>query len=267
MSKFRAGNISNMHEIDPNGNYKRVINEIVLPILEKHGIDKNYPVWEDLGTDTPVFNEIYHKKNHLPGITQLEYMRAQDSQDPDDWGLIGSHDSDPAMKMIKKDWVRGHDAWNIFYLAGFLNSNPTRAKFRDEFCKKIDNDDRERVKAKFAELFLTCKKIQISFADFFGIDKTYNEGGKENNQNWKLRLNKDYEDSYYKNLASEHPTALNMPEILKLAVQAKADFNVVNSAQKNNIPTEELSPNNPPEVDRILENLDKYQRILEEPEE
>lgn len=267
MSKFRAGNISNMHEIDPNGNYKRVINEIVLPILEKHGIDKNYPVWEDLGTDTPVFNEIYHKKNHLPGITQLEYMRAQDSQDPDDWGLIGSHDSDPAMKMIKKDWVRGHDAWNIFYLAGFLNSNPARAKFRDEFCKKIDNDDRERVKAKFAELFLTCKKIQISFADFFGIDKTYNEGGKENNQNWKLRLNKDYEDSYYKNLASEHPTALNMPEILKLAVQAKADFNVVNSAQKNNISTEELSPNNPPEVDRILENLDKYQRILEEPEE
>lgn len=267
MSKFRAGNISNMHEIDPNGNYKRVINEIVLPILEKHGIDKNYPVWEDLGTDTPVFNEIYHKKNHLPGITQLEYMRAQDSQDPDDWGLIGSHDSDPAMKMIKKDWVRGHDAWNIFYLAGFLNSNPARAKFRDEFCKKIDNDDRERVKAKFAELFLTCKKIQISFADFFGIDKTYNEGGKENNQNWKLRLNKDYEDSYYKNLASEHPTALNMPEILKLAVQAKADFNVVNSAQKNNIPTEELSLNNPPEVDRILENLDKYQRILEEPEE
>ena len=243
------------------------VNEIVLPILEKHGIDKNYPVWEDLGTDTPVFNEIYHKKNHLPGITQLEYMRAQDSQDPDDWGLIGSHDSDPAMKMIEKDWVRGHDAWNIFYLAGFLNSNPARAKFRDEFCKKIDNDDRERVKAKFAELFLTCKKIQISFADFFGIDKTYNEGGKENNQNWKLRLNKDYEDSYYKNLASEHPTALNMPEILKLAVQAKADFNVVNSAQKNNIPTEELSPNNPPEVDRILENLDKYQRILEEPEE
>ena len=80
-------------------------------------------------------------------------------------------------------------------------------------------------------------------------------------------MNKDYEDSYYKNLASEHPTALNMPEILKLAVQAKADFNVVNSAQKNNIPTEELSPNNPPEVDRILENLDKYQRILEEPEE
>lgn len=88
-------------------------------------------------------------------------MRAQDSQDPDDWGLIGSHDSDPAMKMIKKDWVRGHDAWNIFYLAGFLNSNPARAKFRDEFCKKIDNDDRERVKAKFAELFLTCKRFKF----------------------------------------------------------------------------------------------------------
>ena len=142
-------------------------------------------------------------------------MRAEESQDPDDWGLVGSHDSDPATEMIKKDWVKSHKAWNIFYLAGFLNSDPKRAQYRDSFCKQIDKDDSLRVKAKFAELFLTCKKIQISFADFFGINKTYNKGGEENDTNWKLRLNKNYEDSYYANLASEHPTALNMPENFK----------------------------------------------------
>lgn len=260
-SHFRANNISYMPDIDPDGSYKKVLNKIILPTLAEHGIDKDYPVWEDLCTDTQTFNEIYHEKNHLPGITQLEYMRAENSQDDGDWGLVGSHDSDPATKMIKKDWVKDHDAWNIFYLAGFLNSNPKRAKYRDSFCKQIAENDSERIKAKFAELFLTCKKIQISFADFFGIDKTYNEGGKENDTNWKLRLNKDYEDSYYKNLSSERPTALNMPEILKIAVQAKADMNALKEAQRTG---KEPQENNSPEVENILNNLDKYEKILKE---
>lgn len=260
-SHFRANNISYMPDIDPDGSYKKVLNKIILPTLAEHGIDKDYPVWEDLCTDTQTFNEIYHEKNHLPGITQLEYMRAENSQDDGDWGLVGSHDSDPATKMIKKDWVKDHDAWNIFYLAGFLNSNPKRAKYRDSFCKQIAENDSDRIKAKFAELFLTCKKIQISFADFFGIDKTYNEGGKENDTNWKLRLNKDYEDSYYKNLSSERPIALNMPEILKIAVQAKADMNALKEAQRTG---KEPQENNSPEVENILNNLDKYEKILKE---
>lgn len=260
-SHFRANNISYMPDIDPDGSYKKVLNKIILPTLAEHGIDKDYPVWEDLCTDTQTFNKIYHEKNHLPGITQLEYMRAENSQDDGDWGLVGSHDSDPATKMIKKDWVKDHDAWNIFYLAGFLNSNPKRAKYRDSFCKQIAENDSDRIKAKFAELFLTCKKIQISFADFFGIDKTYNEGGKENDTNWKLRLNKDYEDSYYKNLSSERPTALNMPEILKIAVQAKADMNALKEAQRTG---KEPQENNSPEVENILNNLDKYEKILKE---
>ena len=260
-SHFRANNISYMPDIDPDGSYKKVLNKIILPTLAEHGIDKDYPVWEDLCTDTQTFNKIYHEKNHLPGITQLEYMRAENSQDDGDWGLVGSHDSDPATKMIKKDWVKDHDAWNIFYLAGFLNSNPKRAKYRDSFCKQIAENDSDRIKAKFAELFLTCKKIQISFADFFGIDKTYNEGGKENDTNWKLRLNKDYEDSYYKNLSGERPTALNMPEILKIAVQAKADMNALKEAQRTG---KEPQENNSPEVENILNNLDKYEKILKE---
>lgn len=265
-NKFRGDNVSKLPEVDPDGNFKKILNKIIIPALEEHGIDKNDPVWEDLVTDTPVFNEIYHDKNHLPGITQLEYMRAENSQDPDDWGLIGSHDSSPVNQMIKKDWVKNHHAWNIFYLAGFLNQNPKRAEYRDNFCREIDKNDSLRVKAKFAELFLTCKKIQISFADFFGIDKTYNVMGEENDINWKLRLNKDYEDSYYKNLSSENPTALNMPEILKIAVQAKADMNAVKAVQEKGIPDNSISETNDEHVQNILNKLDKYEKILKEPE-
>lgn len=266
INKFQGDNVSKLPEVDPDGNFKKILNKIIIPALEEHGIDKNDPVWEDLVTDTPVFNEIYHDKNHLPGITQLEYMRAENSQDPDDWGLIGSHDSSPVNQMIKKDWVKNHHAWNIFYLAGFLNQNPKRAEYRDNFCREIDKNDSLRVKAKFAELFLTCKKIQISFADFFGIDKTYNVMGEENDINWKLRLNKDYEDSYYKNLSSENPTALNMPEILKIAVQAKADMNAVKAVQEKGIPDDDISEINDEHVQNILNKLDKYEKILKEPE-
>lgn len=264
MKRFRGDNISNMPEIDPNGNFKRVLNEIILPTMEEHGLYKNDPVWEDLVTETPTFNEIYHHKNHIPGITQLEYRRGENYRHTQNWGLVGSHDSEPATQMIKKDWVRNGDAWNIFYLAGLLNSNPKRASQRDAFCEKIDRNDMDRIKAKFAELFLTCKKVQISFADFFGIDKRYNVAGEENNSNWKLRLNKDYEDSYYENLASEKPTALNMPEILKMAVQAKADFVNVHKAHKQGLNDDEISADNPIKVQNILDNLTKYENILKE---
>jgi hypothetical protein len=258
LSKFRGNNISNLPEIDRERNYAKILDRIVLPTLEEHGLDKNAPVWEDLVCETPQFNRVYHISNDLPGITQLEYMRAEGTN-PENWGLVGSHDSMPAQQMVKTDWVRNNQAWNIFYLAGYLNQNPKRAQYRDEFCRQIGANDDERVKAKFAELFLSLKKVQISFADFFGINKRYNVAGEENNENWKLRLNSDYQEDYYKNLASEHPTAINMPEILKIAVQAKSDMNKV-----RNLPENEITEENSKNVQTILDNLDKYEKILKE---
>ena len=248
----RKDNISNMPDIDPDGNYKKILERIILPTLEEHGLDKNSPVWEDLVTETPTFNEIYYDMHHLPGITPLEYKKAQDYQRSENWALIGSHDSDPANVMIKKDWVRQNDAWDPMYLAGVLNAN----RNSEQYCKKIAQNDRERVKAKFAELFMMCKKVQISFADFFGINKTYNQGGNNTNPfNWKLRLGKNYEEEYYKNLASENPTAINMPEILKLAVRGKNDMN-----RATNTP-EQISDS---EVQDILNKLEYYENVLKE---
>lgn len=251
----RQGNINDMPDIDPDKNYQKVLSKIILPALEEHGIDKYTPVWEDLVTETPAFLRVYYQENGLPGITPLEYKRGEYYKDTKNWALVGSHDSDPAIKMIKKDWVRNNEAWHPMYLAGILNASHDSS----EYCKKIANDDEERVKAKFAELFMLGDKVQISFADFFGIDKTYNEGGHdENPDNWKLRLNKDYEDAYYKNLSSEHPTAINMPEVLKLAVQGKADMEIAKGAKPQKVWDE---------AGKILFVLDKYAKILKEKEE
>lgn len=249
---YRQGNINNMPDIDPDKNYQKILNKIILPALEEHGIDKDTPVWEDLVTETPIFTKIYYRDNKLPGITPLEYKKGEYYKGSKNWALVGSHDSDPAHKMIKKDWVRANEAWNPMYLAGVLNA----AHDSSEYCKKIAKDDAERVKAKFAELFMMGEKVQVSFADFFGINRTYNEGGHdENPDNWKLRLNQDFEDAYYKNLSSKNPTAINMPEVLKLAVQGKAEMKIAQGENPDKVWKE---------TEQTLFVLDKYAKILKE---
>ena len=251
----RRGNIGRMRDLDPNNDYQKVLEKIILPTLEEHGLDKNSPVWEDLVTDTPEFNYIYHNKFNLPGITQLEYKKAEGMENSENWTLIGSHDSRPAMDMIKQDWVRYNDACNPMYLAGVLNAAHDSSKY----CEKIASDDSERVKAKFAELFMMGKKIQVFFADFFGIPKRYNEGGNDDNpDNWKLRLNNNYEDTYYKNLSSDKPTAMNIPEILQLAVKGRADMKIVRHQQDPDDVYDEIAP--------IIEKLEQYENILKEKE-
>ncbi len=260
---FEASNMSNMHHLDPDGNYKKLLEKLVIPLLKEHGLNPENAVWEDLGSQTNTFRHVYYEKNKLPGITQLEWSRGEHSP-RQNTALVGSHDSVPASQMINVDWVRNHNAWNVDYLSGYLNADPARLKEREQFKHKIITNPMEHVRAKFVELFTTAKNIQISFSDFFGIDKTYNQGGKELSANWKLRLNENYEDAYYKNLESDNPTALNIPEILRDAVQAKMDLELVLDAHDRphdiNISRNEINE----EMGPLLETLDKYANILKE---
>ena len=120
---------------------------------------------------------------------------------------------------------------------------------------------KELVKAKFAEL-LTTKKFEISFADLLGItdeNVVYNVGGTDNDENWKLRITPDYIEKYYENLASDNPTALNIPEILKIALNAKLDM------LKNLCPGDKEKR---AELDRkfqpVIEKLGYYEAVLKE---
>ena len=254
--------------------HSNIMNDIVLPILKEHGLEPNDPVWEDLCSQPEAFSKVYYENLHLPKLQQLEWARAQTGGE-NDWYLIGSHDSIPALQMIKrfaikkdengneyKDyWTKNNGGWNPDYLAGYLNMDPERIEERNDFKDKIANDDKERVKAKFAEL-LTTKKFQISFADLLGIvddDVIYNVGGTNRDDNWKLRISPDFIDKYYENLASDNPTAINIPEVLKIAVQAKLDMLKVGAnGDKNKI--EELNNKFQP----IIEKLGQYEEILKE---
>lgn len=266
--KFRAGNISHLG-LDPNCNYKQIIEKIILPSMKEHGLEPQDAVWEDLSNnDGTWFNEVYKNKHNLPGITQLEFSRSEGSSRKN-WALLGSHDSQPALKLLnEQEWARNHSAWEPQYLAGFLHWDKfERAQERDEFCQRIANNNLDRVKAKFAELFMNSEKIQISFADFFGLDKVYNYGGKNVDTNWKLRLSKDYEDAYYKNLSSDNPTALNLPEILKIAIKAQMDREYIQYKNSGNGDAEKFKQDLKTKMQPLLERLDKFTAILKEKED
>lgn len=247
-------------KLDDYYNYPRILEKIVLPTLKEHGLRPKDAIWENICSNPPLFVEIYYRNLNLPELVQLEWSRAENANQ-DNWFLVGSHDSVPAQEMIKRDWTKYGEAWNPLYLAGFLNQDgDSRPNERNAFCDKIASDDKERVKAKFAEL-MTNEKFQISFADLFGItDVTYNVGGSEREENWKARLSSDFIDKYYENLASDKPTALNIPEILKIALQAKMDMQIMSSPNPKQT-RRELNEKNKP----LLDELQKFSNILKEP--
>ena len=280
----------NGQKIDDYYNYPRILEKIILPTLKEHNLKPSDPIWETICSNPDIFKEVYYNQLKLPELMTLQWERAEtpkfDSKFPiqdniikwnERWALLGSHDDIPVQRMLaEKDWVRNNQAWNPLYLAGYLNQDPARAKRRDEFCDKISDcnpdqtrktgeelkkADAERVKAKFAEL-MTRKKFELSFADLFGItDIVYNIGGVDKKDNWQERLSPDFIDKYYKNLASENPTAINVPEVLKIALQAEIDRAVLQSPYKK-----ELRKNLYTECRPLLNELQKYADILKEPE-
>ena len=253
--KLQAGFLSQMG-IDRKQNYQRVIPEIILPVLKEANIDPKSAVWEDLGYDeTGVFNRIFRKQEGLPGMNVLLWDRGETSK-PENWAFVTCHDNPPTAKVIESN-DKNPNAWNLDYLAGYLNPSSRKPYQRSSFRDKIARNPHELLKAKYAELMRSTKNIQISFMDFFGINKQYNTPGTIGPQNWTLRLNSDYEDTYYKSLANNE-NAMNMPEILSIALQAKADMDVARGLKTQAQSDGEIAP--------MMKKLGEYSSILKEKE-
>ena len=237
-------NVSEQPHLDPNRDFSKVIEKIILPLLDKYNVDKNDVVWEDLGSQTNLFKEKYYNQLNLPGIKNLKWEQAEHT-DPKHWWLVGSHDNPPISFDIDKPYVKyvrseenggqhSNQAFKPLYLAGFLYPNWNNDK-RNEVVLKIRHDARERLKYKFVEMLANGKNIQISFMDFFGLNKVYNHMGTSNSSNWRLRLTPQYEKDYYKTVENRamDKMALNMPELLALALKSKLSWNELRNQGNN----------------------------------
>ena len=241
ISELKDPENSNL-EYDRYWDYTKIIEHLVLPAFKEHGLDKNEAVWEDICSWPDRYKKVY-KEQDLPAITNLDWARAEitTKEFPENWFILGNHDSLPVMKYLRRkaklndgrevEYTRKQASWSPEYLAGYLNMDDSRAniaKIREERKNLYLNNDREWTFAKFSEL-LTAPKFQISHDDLLGItdeSAVYNVPGTTNDTNWKERISPDFLDKYYENLSSDNPTALNMPERVKEALQAKIDMQV-----------------------------------------
>lgn len=257
--------IENMPDVDPDGDYAQILDKILLPLFKEKNIDPKDMAWETLGCDTQKFREIFNKNrngNFLPEITsayewQVEKRQLQPKH-KNNWVVLGCHDHPPFAQVCDDKFYSDKNCKNgIFeedYITGSLypeKSNEQRQRIKNDLWW----DKRLRVKLKFTELLRFGEKIQLTFMDFFGLDKTYNKAGTQDPQNWKLRLKKSYKEDYYKALAWQpgekgvNKVALNMPELLKRAVISKTIMD-----------GDDLSATND-----LVRKLDYYENVLKEP--
>lgn len=269
IDRSNGGYMSHIAEVDPKHNYSKILHNILLPSLRENNIDPKDVVWEDLGAQSQMFRDVFYggkvdgqvyEDEKMKGIMYSIGVQMEKSADNATYSFMSTHDNEPSARLLKQEWIKSNEGWNPMYLAGFLVPpiNDKMAKVSSEFCKKIETDPNTKLKAKYAELFRGTKNVQVSFADFFGIDKVYNHAGRDDmKDNWKLRLNADYQDTYYKSVETESEPVMNMPELLGLAVNSKAGIAIA----KKEINDEELN-----KVVDLQSRLAHWNEVLKESE-
>lgn len=287
---LNGGNLSTKGEVDPEGNYKNILHNIVIPALEENGINPKEAVWENLGEQSDTFKWVFEHEEKLPGIilstgdrTQnlcFDWAPVRDVETGDikknsegkeiweatvpkpDWSMIGSHDNMPTFKYLEQGWINdpynnGSKGWMPEYLGGYLCPDPEKSNERERLTDNIRRNPRMRLKAKYAELMRGTQNIQVTFADMFAIDKTYNPRDNSSDT-WKTRLSEDFNDKYHKNLETEKKPVMNMPELVGLAVSAKAGMTIAKGIKPREMVAAESEP--------ILRSMKNWENILKEPE-
>ena len=260
--------IANMPNIDPDGDYAKIIDEILLPLFKEKGVNPEDMAWETLGCDTQKFREIFDKNrngHYLPEITSAYEWQIQkrlaDPRHKNDTVILGCHDHGPFAQVCDDNFYNQKNCPNGIYEENYIVGSlyPDKAPSqRGQIMNQLKWDRRLRVKLKFSEMFRYAEKIQLTFMDFFGLDKAYNYAGTQNPSNWKLRLKKDYKDNYYKALEWKpgdkgvNNVALNMPEELKRPVISK----IINE-RGGDYNTE----------DYLVDRLDYFERMLKKPDD
>lgn len=238
-------------ELDKEHNYPKIMHNILLPSLREHGINPHDVVWENLGNQSDTFKSVFYDGRYegktfddekFSGVTYSKGIKMESNKDFT-YSFMSTHDNEPSADLLNQDWIYSNEGWNPLYLAGYLIPpyNQEQANKSAQFCRKIEQDPRARLNAKYAELFRGTPNIQISFADFFGIDKTYNVGGQDKPENWKLRINPNYEETYHKSLETNIEPAMNMPELLQLAVNSKAGLDIAKGEKSEYEATAEIA--------------------------
>lgn len=202
--------------------YANIMTKIIIPAAQKYGLSKDAIICEDLGEKTRPVEKVM-KKLGLTGIfvTQFDHRGAKAPEN--NVIMLGSHDNISFIEFVEDLFNFGNNKdkkarflKKTKYLAEDTAPKGAAKEEVKQYLKDIRTNKSKFIAASFAELFTSpAKRVQIFFADFWGLGKTYNRPGTTSG-NWALRLEETFEDDYYKavpqgkapNLADAVSTAL-----------------------------------------------------------
>lgn len=141
-----------------------------------------------------------------------------ENAEPEDWMLLGNHDTAPIWKLVE-DWQRtGEAARQADYLATRLSP-----KGRDPagFRRALAGDPSELAHAKLAELLTgRARNVLVSFSDLLGFVEPFNVPGSVSESNWAQRIGRNFRQEYGDLVAQGR--ALDVKRALRLALGAVA---------------------------------------------
>lgn len=208
------------HSIDE---YADLLTKIIIPAAEKFGLDKKSVICEDLG-DKNIPTQNVMKKLNLSGISVTQFDHRGSTAPKRNVIMLGSHDNQSFLEFAKNFFrskynydTSSHFLFKTRNLAEDTISQNASTKNFAEYLKKIRKNPKEFIAASFTELFASpARRVQIFFADFWGLGQTYNRPGTTQG-NWALRLDSNFEDMYYK--AASEGRAPNLADAVARALR------------------------------------------------
>lgn len=204
--------------------YGRLIEKIVIQAAKEEGLDKDAIVCEDLGTLTNPVAAVMEKYD-LQGMRLTQFVVPEKEDHPyrckniekRSWVMVGTHDNEP-IAMWADSVINTHEGY--LHAKSLVEDLFAEAENKDDIIAKLNSDAQFLSQTKLVELFASASQnVQIFFTDYFGIKEVYNRPGTAGDGNWSLRLPNNFEDIFCDNIKSN--TALNLPLILRLAIEAR----------------------------------------------
>lgn len=216
--------------------YGALISKVVIAAAEEEGLTKDDIICEDLGTLTFPVAEVI-KAYGLQGMRLTQFVVPEKPKhpyrccniEPNTWVMVGTHDNEPIAMWADK-LVNTHEAYlHAKNLVEDLLPKEKKSQTDDTICR-LTSDRDFLIQTKLVELFASkAENVQIFFSDFFGIYDVYNKPGTSGDQNWSLRVPNDFDSFYFEQLKKNQ--GINLPEILKLAIESKGEKFASKNAQ------------------------------------
>lgn len=170
-----------------------------------------YPLWRVLQRHGIGRFRVTQKANLLDASDVYRTDKAQ----ANDWLMLGTHDTPPVFSLVERWLSDGSAQLRAAYLAERLIAEPSeRQRARELFASSA----RALMTASLADLFSSgARNVYVFVGDLFGESLPFNRAGIVHADNWKYRLDPDFERVYDERV--QRGAALDIRAALDLAIR------------------------------------------------